>query len=82
MNMVLMRKLSLLLPAPQNPPAGFCGVLTRKQWKGVIDFARHSVLCLQWPCVRFTISLSLPVAGSPSLRGAKHLQEDIHESLI
>jgi hypothetical protein len=27
-------------PAPQNPPAGFGSVLTRKQWKGVIDFAR------------------------------------------
>jgi len=27
-------------PAPQTPPAGFNGVLTRKQWKGVIDFAR------------------------------------------
>jgi heparanase len=26
-------------PAPQTPPAGFNGVLTRKQWKGVIDFA-------------------------------------------
>jgi hypothetical protein len=27
-------------PAPQNPPAGFNGILTRKQWKDVIDFAR------------------------------------------
>jgi hypothetical protein len=27
-------------PAPEKPPAGFSGVLTRKQWKGVIDFAR------------------------------------------
>lgn len=27
-------------PAPENPPAGFNGILTRKQWKGVIDFAR------------------------------------------
>jgi hypothetical protein len=27
-------------PAPQTPPAGFNGVLTRKQWKGVLDFAR------------------------------------------
>jgi len=25
---------------PENPPAGFSGVLTRKQWKGVMDFAR------------------------------------------
>lgn len=26
-------------PAPAHPPAGFNSVLTRKQWKGVIDFA-------------------------------------------
>jgi hypothetical protein len=29
-------------PAPAKPPAGFNSVLTRKQWKGVIDFA-HAV---------------------------------------
>ncbi len=29
-------------PAPSKPPAGFNSVLTRKQWKGVIDFA-HAV---------------------------------------
>jgi hypothetical protein len=27
-------------PAPQQPPAGFNGVLTRAEWKGVIDFSR------------------------------------------
>ncbi len=27
-------------PAPATPPKGFNGVLTRKQWKGVIDFSR------------------------------------------
>src|ERR1700674_759965 len=27
-------------PAPKMPPKGFGGVLTRRQWKGVIDFAR------------------------------------------
>ncbi|MFN8093243.1 MAG: hypothetical protein U0599_13675 [Vicinamibacteria bacterium] len=27
-------------PAPAAPPAGFGGVLTRAQWKGVVDFAR------------------------------------------
>ncbi len=27
-------------PAPPKPPAGFNSVLTRKEWKGVIDFAR------------------------------------------
>ncbi|HEY2040058.1 MAG TPA: hypothetical protein VGG95_10360 [Edaphobacter sp.] len=27
-------------PAPEKPPAGFGGVLTRKQWKGVLDFSR------------------------------------------
>jgi heparanase len=27
-------------PAPQKPPAGFNAILTRQQWKGVIDFAR------------------------------------------
>lgn len=26
-------------PAPANPPSGFGSVLTRKEWKGVIDFA-------------------------------------------
>ena len=26
-------------PAPATPPAGFKGILTRTQWKGVIDFA-------------------------------------------
>ena len=26
--------------APVNPPAGFNGALTRRQWKGVVDFAR------------------------------------------
>ncbi|MGA8730902.1 MAG: hypothetical protein WB608_19255 [Terracidiphilus sp.] len=26
-------------PAPKSPPKGFNGVLTRQQWKGVIDFA-------------------------------------------
>lgn len=29
-------------PAPAKPPAGFNGVLTRKEWKGVIDFV-HAV---------------------------------------
>jgi heparanase 1 len=29
-------------PAPKVPPAGFGGVLTRPQWKGVIDFA-HAI---------------------------------------
>src|SRR5207237_2844567 len=29
-------------PQPGDAPAGFNGVLTRKQWKGVIDFA-HAV---------------------------------------
>ena len=27
-------------PAPSTPPAGFGGVLTRQQWRGVVDFAR------------------------------------------
>lgn len=27
-------------PAPPKPPAGFNGVLTRSEWKGVVDFAR------------------------------------------
>lgn len=27
-------------PAPKNAPKGFNGVLTRQQWKGVVDFAR------------------------------------------
>ncbi len=27
-------------PAPATPPAGFAGVLTRAQWKGVVDFSR------------------------------------------
>ncbi len=27
-------------PAPKPPPKGFGGVLTRRQWKGVIDFAQ------------------------------------------
>lgn len=27
-------------PAPEKPPTGFGGVLTRKQWKGVLDFSR------------------------------------------
>jgi hypothetical protein len=27
-------------PAPVSPPAGFDGVLTRQQWRGVVDFAR------------------------------------------
>jgi heparanase len=29
-------------PAPSTPPEGFTGVLTRQQWKGVVDFA-HAV---------------------------------------
>jgi heparanase len=29
-------------PAPETPPKGFNGVLTREQWKGVVDFA-HAV---------------------------------------
>ncbi len=29
-------------PAPKSPPKGFNGVLTRQQWKGVVDFA-HAV---------------------------------------
>ena len=29
-------------PPPKTPPKGFGGVLTRQQWKGVIDFA-HAV---------------------------------------
>jgi hypothetical protein len=27
-------------PAPAKPPEGFGGVLTRKQWKGVLDFSK------------------------------------------
>ena len=27
-------------PASANPPTGFNGVLTRKQWRGVVDFSR------------------------------------------
>ncbi len=27
-------------PPPSKPPEGFSGVLTRKQWKGVIDFSK------------------------------------------
>ncbi len=27
-------------PAPKTPPNGFGGVLTRAEWKGVLDFAR------------------------------------------
>jgi hypothetical protein len=27
-------------PAPTTPPEGFSGVLTRKQWRGVVDFSR------------------------------------------
>ena len=27
-------------PAPTTPPKGFNGILTREQWKGVLDFAR------------------------------------------
>jgi hypothetical protein len=27
-------------PAPATPPAGFGGVLTRRQWRGVIEFSR------------------------------------------
>lgn len=27
-------------PPPAKPPAGFGGVLTRQQWKGVVDFSR------------------------------------------
>ena len=26
--------------APDKPPAGFMGVLTRQQWKGVVDFSK------------------------------------------
>src|SRR6478672_3570434 len=26
-------------PAPSSPPSGFNGVLSRKRWKGVVDFA-------------------------------------------
>src|SRR5579863_4636418 len=26
-------------PAPKTPPKGFGGVLTREQWKGVVDFS-------------------------------------------
>lgn len=26
-------------PVPQKPPKGFSGVLTRKEWKGVVDFS-------------------------------------------
>src|SRR6185436_11334636 len=28
------------VPASTNPPKGFNGILTRGQWKGVVDFAR------------------------------------------
>ena len=27
-------------PVPETPPAGFDGVLTQEQWKGVVDFAK------------------------------------------
>jgi hypothetical protein len=27
-------------PAPQTPPTGFGGILTREEWKGVVDFSK------------------------------------------
>lgn len=29
-------------PAPEKPPTGFANILTRQEWKGVIEFAEHA----------------------------------------
>ena len=47
-------------PAPANAPSGFSGVLTRKEWKGVIDFS-HAV----------NAEIVTSFATSPGTRDAK-----------
>jgi hypothetical protein len=51
-------------PAPKTPPKGFGGVLTRKQWKGVID--------LLTPWMRNS-SYPLPQAREPEIPPASGL---------
>lgn len=46
-------------PAPATPPKGFNGVLTRAQWKGVVDFARAA-----------NAEIVTSVAISPGVRNA------------
>jgi heparanase 1 len=46
-------------PAPQTPPAGFGGVLTQQQWKGVVDFS-----------LAVNAELVTSVAISPGVRDA------------
>lgn len=46
--------------APAQPPKGFSGVLTRKEWKGVVDFAKA-----------VDAGIVTSVAISPGTRGAK-----------
>src|SRR5277367_6463623 len=46
-------------PAPATPPEGFGGVLTRAQWKGVINFAKAA-----------NAEIVTSMAISPGVRGA------------
>ncbi len=63
-------------PAPKTPPAGFNGILTRDEWRGVLDFA-HAVdaqLVTSFaisPGVRDTNGIWTPVEAEKILRFTK-----------
>src|SRR5580692_5177156 len=63
-------------PAPKTPPAGFNGILTRGEWRGVLDFA-HAVdakLVTSFaisPGVRDTNGIWTPVEADKILRFTK-----------
>jgi heparanase 1 len=58
-------------PAPKTPPAGFSGVLTRHQWKEVVDFAHAA-----------DAKIVTSVAISPGTRDAKGLWTPIETEKV
>ncbi len=60
-------------PAPSGPPKGFNGVLTRQQWKGVVDFSRAANAEL---VTSFAISAGTrDAAGAWTPEQAKHFMD-------
>ena len=52
--------------APTTPPAGFAGVLTRQQWKGVVEFAHAVDAEIVTFSQRGSGRATPPVSGVPS----------------
>jgi heparanase len=57
-------------PAPASPPKGFNGVLTRRQWKGVVDFSRAVDAKIVTRSPQLPAPATPPVCGLPTRQGS------------